>query len=334
MWVGLVVERSHLTRPWLGVALVAAATTITAAITVSVARGRTPGERVWLTTVEVCVAAALLLAEPAVYDSGRHQSLAWAWPAAGIIAVAIAAGMVWGVLTALALSVASWVGEALLRDDFAWTGTTASKTALLVLAAVSAATVSSGVAGGRAGDLDGPGRAEMARVLHDGVLQTLAVVQRRSTDDELRDLAREQERDLRAFLYEQHRPAESLAVALRTTIDAVARRHSVSVAAVLADDLPSVPSAVSDALAGAMGEALTNAAKHSRAERISVFVEPDDDGGLYCSVRDNGTGFDRATTTPGRGLDQSIEQRMAEIGGRVEVTTAPGRGTEVQLWTT
>ncbi|MGI9600859.1 MAG: sensor histidine kinase, partial [Acidimicrobiales bacterium] len=176
-------------------------------------------------------------------------------------------------------------------------------------------------------------REEMGRVMHDGVLQTLAVVQRRSTDEDLRALAREQERDLRAYLFEQPRPAESLAVRLRTTIDTVARRHGVEVSGVLADDMPELPVEAAEALAGAMGEALTNAAKYSQAERIAVFAEPSDDGGVYCSVRDDGAGFDRTTTDLGRGIEYSIERRMAEVGGRAEVASTPGRGTEVQLWT-
>jgi two-component system NarL family sensor kinase len=63
-----------------------------------------------------------------------------------------------------------------------------------------------------------------------------------------------------------------------------------------------------------------------------VFVEPADGGGLFCSVKDDGTGFDPAATSPGVGIDRSIVRRMAELGGRAEVRSRPGYGTEVCLW--
>ena len=333
-WVGLVAERSHLTRAWLGIVLLVAATAVTAVITLSVDRVRSRRVRLWLHGVEVSVATCLLLLEPLVYEAGRNQSLAWAWPSAGILAVAVAAGMSWGLAIAVALSLASWAGESMLWGSVAWSTATTSKTALFVLPAVAGALVARVLREAEQEISTARAREEMGRVLHDGVLQTLAVIQRRSTDEELRALAREQERDLRAFLNEQPRAAGSLAVQLRSTIDTVSRRHGVEVSCALAADLPDPAPAVAEAIAGAVGEALTNAAKHSGAARIAVFAEPADGGGVYCSVRDNGAGFGPADTDSGRGIKHSIEQRMADVGGRAEVASAPGRGTEVQLWAT
>ena len=100
----------------------------------------------------------------------------------------------------------------------------------------------------------------------------------------------------------------------------------------VADDLPPLPAAAVDAIAGAAGEALTNAGKHGRASKVLVYVEPNEGGGVFCSVKDDGGGFDPAATTEGVGLTRSIRGRMDEVGGRVEVMSAPGRGTEVLLW--
>ena len=108
----------------------------------------------------------------------------------------------------------------------------------------------------------------------------------------------------------------------------------------VAGDLPAVPVEVASALAGAVGEALTNAGKHGRADRVTVYVEPDQSpppGGsrptlLFCSVKDDGAGFDPGAVAEGIGLSRSVRGRIAEVGGRVELVARPGAGAEVRLW--
>ncbi len=87
-----------------------------------------------------------------------------------------------------------------------------------------------------------------------------------------------------------------------------------------------------DLLARAIGEAVANALEHAHAATIVVFAETDDDGQVFASVRDDGTGFDPAAVT-GHGLTESIGGRLESIGGRAEVHSTPGGGTEVRLWT-
>jgi signal transduction histidine kinase len=78
---------------------------------------------------------------------------------------------------------------------------------------------------------------------------------------------------------------------------------------------------------------LTNAAKHSGASRVFVYAEPsDDDGTVFCSVRDDGCGFEFEPALVGEGLRRSIHGRIDDAGGRVEVESKRGRGTEVRLW--
>jgi signal transduction histidine kinase len=100
---------------------------------------------------------------------------------------------------------------------------------------------------------------------------------------------------------------------------------------VVADDLPAVPSGVAHALVVAVGEALANAGKHGGASTVTVFAEPVD-GELFCSVKDDGSGFDPAVVAEGEGLRRSVRGRIAEVGGRVEVDARVGRGTEVRCW--
>ena len=175
-------------------------------------------------------------------------------------------------------------------------------------------------------------RADMAAHLHDSVLQTLALIQRHAdAPQQARSLARRQERELRAWLYESRwssadAPA-SLAAALDRVTDEVEADHGVAVDVVVVGDCP-VDEHV-DALVAAVREAVLNAAKHSDAAEVSVYAEVADVR-VEAFVRDRGRGFDpSAVNGDRRGITHSIVRRMVRHGGRAEVHSAPGEGTEV-----
>jgi signal transduction histidine kinase len=332
-WIGLLLQRDDLRRPLLAIAALVAATVVTIAATGVAARRSGPALEPRLVIAELTIGLTVLVLDGVVFDAGREQSLPWAWPAAAIIAAAVLWGTWVGLLSAASMAAASFVGESVLRDSVDWSVSSASKSALYGLAAVATGTVVARLREAEDEISTARAREEIARTLHDGVLQTLAVIQRRSADDELRALARVQERDLRSYLYERDRPPADLGAALRGACDLVAQRHAVDVHAVLADDLPDLPADSARALVGAVQEAATNAAKHSGAQRIVVFAEPsDEDGTVFCSVRDDGCGFDVASVTTGAGLRSSIRGRIDDVGGRVEVDSMLGRGTEVRVW--
>ena len=52
---------------------------------------------------------------------------------------------------------------------------------------------------------------------------------------------------------------------------------------------------------------------------------------MFCSVKDDGPGFDPATTAPGVGITRSIRGRVEAVGGSVEIVSSPGDGAEVRL---
>jgi len=174
-------------------------------------------------------------------------------------------------------------------------------------------------------------REAMAAHLHDSVLQTLALIQR-NADDPRRTvtLARQQERELRAWLYgAADARAATLASAVRTIEDEVEASYDVRVEVVVVGDAPMDDGLVS--FAAAMREACINAAKHSGVADMAVFVEIDD-ARVEAFIRDRGVGFDPSATFPDRrGLSQSIVARMARLGGTAIVESAPGEGTEVHL---
>jgi len=175
-------------------------------------------------------------------------------------------------------------------------------------------------------------REEVSRTLHDGVLQTLALVERRATDPALARLARDQERDLRSYLSGSRSPIGGLAAALRVCADRFEEAFDAKVDVLVPDDIPSVRPEQVEALSGAVGEALTNAGKHGGAGHVVVYVEEDGDGELFCSVKDDGAGFDPDAVTEGTGMARSIRARVEETGGRAEVASRPGEGAEVRLW--
>jgi signal transduction histidine kinase len=174
-------------------------------------------------------------------------------------------------------------------------------------------------------------KAEIAAHLHDGVLQTLALIQRRAADNrEVVALARRQERELREWLFGPgHRNAETLAGALAVELAAVEDDHAVPVELVCVGDAPLDEHG--RALLAAVREAASNAARHSGADRVDVYVEVEPDA-VSAFVRDRGRGFDRAAVpSHRRGLADSVVGRMRRVGGSAVVRSEPGEGTEVRL---
>ena len=76
-------------------------------------------------------------------------------------------------------------------------------------------------------------------------------------------------------------------------------------------------------------EALTNVVKHAGARRVTVRVEdPRGDGQVIVEVSDDGRGFDPDDPGAGFGL-LGMRERVALVGGELEVRAAPGKGTSV-----
>jgi signal transduction histidine kinase len=174
-------------------------------------------------------------------------------------------------------------------------------------------------------------RAEVAAHLHDSVLQTLALMQRTDDPRRMAMLARQQERELRGWLYGYEEPAagETLRQALEALASRVEEAHQVPVDVVTAGDLPL--NEALRALVGAAGEAITNAARHSGGDLVSVFAEVDGSN-VDVYVNDQGVGFDPDTVPADRrGIAESIVGRMERQGGSAIVHSETGEGTEVHL---
>ena len=178
-------------------------------------------------------------------------------------------------------------------------------------------------------------RADIAAQVHDSVLQTLALIQRRADDPQkVVQLARLQERELRSWLFEGRGPNETdadltFAGGVRQIQQDVETRYGVPVEAVIVADCELDDSL--NALVAAAREATVNAAKWSGAGVISLFAEVEP-GEVSIVVRDRGKGFDpEAVPADRKGLAESVHGRMTRRGGTVSVTSAPGEGTKVAL---
>ncbi|GJF32968.1 histidine kinase [Kitasatospora sp. NE20-6] len=185
-------------------------------------------------------------------------------------------------------------------------------------------------------------RERLSRDIHDGVLQVLALVQRREGDPgELGRLAGEQERALRTLMS----GVPALPVQGAAAGDPPAEQDLRQLVAVHADERITVsapgtpvllPALAATELAAAVGAAVDNVRRHAgESARAWILVE-DEPEAVTVSVRDDGPGF-----APGRlgeaeqagrlGVSQSIRGRLRDLGGTAELYAAPGEGVEVEL---
>jgi signal transduction histidine kinase len=175
-------------------------------------------------------------------------------------------------------------------------------------------------------------RAEFAAMVHDQVLHTLALIQRNTTSGSTAyRLARAQERTLRNWLYKPSgSPHEKFAAALEQAAGEVEDAYGITVEVVVVGDADTDERF--QALVAAAREAMVNAARHAQVDSVSLYAEVEPDQ-VNVFVRDRGVGFDLANVNGDRhGVRGSIIGRMERHGGRAEIISRPGEGTEVRLF--
>ncbi len=182
-------------------------------------------------------------------------------------------------------------------------------------------------------------RRRIARDLHDGVAQELAYISRN-----LDSIAAEADADAverlrlavdRAQL-ESRRAIHALApprnqaveLALAEAAVEIAERFRVELELDLVPGVRLSPTRA-EALVRIACEALTNAARHSGASRVTLCLERD--GSLIrLRVADRGCGFDTTVPAGGFGLI-SMRERARTVGGELRICSTPGRGSEVEV---
>ncbi|MET8626921.1 DUF5931 domain-containing protein [Kitasatospora sp. NPDC004669] len=197
-------------------------------------------------------------------------------------------------------------------------------------------------------------RERLSRDIHDGVLQVLALVQRRGAElgegagggadfAELGRLAGEQERALRALMTGGPIPAQRAVDLPEAASDepgdltALLRRYADERITLSAPGTPVLlPGPAAGELAAAVGAAVDNVHKHAGEQARAWILVEDEPEAVTVSIRDDGPGFaperlGEAERAGRLGVSQSIRGRLLDLGGTAELYSAPGEGVEVEL---
>ncbi|GAA2707556.1 hypothetical protein Apa02nite_073190 [Actinoplanes palleronii] len=183
-------------------------------------------------------------------------------------------------------------------------------------------------------------RERLARPIHDGVLQVLALVQREGaglggSGPRLAVLAAEQEAALRNLLNSGAAlTGPTSGTDLRAALLALAGPAVEVSAPAVPVLLPQHPVAE---VTAAVRAALDNVRKHAGTDARTWILLEDEDTGIRVSVRDDGAGFGphrlaEAARAGRLGVAQSMRGRIADLGGTMTMSSHPGDGTEVEFW--
>jgi PAS domain S-box-containing protein len=192
-------------------------------------------------------------------------------------------------------------------------------------------------------------RERLARELHDSVTQSLYSLtllaeagqrlvgagERERVGEylgRLGEISQQALKEMRLLVY-QLRPLvlkrEGLVGALQERLDAVEKRAGVD-ARLLVKGTVSLSAPVEDELYRIAQEALNNALKHAAPSTVRVIISAND-GRVSLVIEDNGRGFNpQSAGNGGLGL-VSIRERAQKLGGSLQVTSAPGKGTTVRV---
>lgn len=331
-------------HPALGLAAFAVMTAWTAftATAYAVDRGR-----VWpIAAADLALSIGLVLATAYVDTAARIASGTPTLPGIWVACAAIACGIIGGPWVGLAAGLAISAADVIVRGGFE--GHTASNAVTVILAGAGVGMVSTlldqAEAAMTAAAEQAAASAErerLARSIHDGVLQVLALTKRRGPDlgpigAELARLAGDQEVALRALIAAepaanaQPQPGE---LDLRSLL--MARADARTVVSAPADPVE-LPAAVAEEIAAAVGAALDNVAAHAGPTARAWILLEDDGEAVVVTVRDDGPGIPAGRLAEAEreqrlGVARSIRGRLADVGGEARITSKSGEGTEVEL---
>jgi len=267
------------------------------------------------------------------------------WVMAAVLAWAVGRGWLSGLVAAVAVSAADEVVKRSLGPQ------TIENIFLLVVGALllgyTAQLVREAVEAKAAADFAtavATERQRLARAVHDGTLQVLALVQRRGREAggelaELGRLAGEQEAALRSLVRQQDAVPSSLAsgdVDLSAAAERLGDGRQLKLSVVTPGRPLLVSAPVAQELLDAAGACLDNVSVHV-GEQAAAWVLVEDLGdAVEVTVRDEGPGIpsdrlEEAEAQGRLGVAESIRGRLVDLGGSATLVSAPGQGTEWEL---
>ncbi|MEO6503308.1 MAG: DUF5931 domain-containing protein [Jatrophihabitantaceae bacterium] len=298
--------------------------------------------RVSVVAVDLLASALLTLATRAIQTPeqrhGNMPTLTTIWAAGPVVEAGIVAGLLAGTAAALV----QFGAAVLVREG--WDGRSLDSAVLLVVAGAvagylgrlvfSAEAQTQAAAAAQAAAVE---RQRLARSVHDGALQLLALVHRDGLAAGgqwavLGAAAAQQEAALRRLVASEARSAtgeQDLASGLRAL-------ESDAVSVAMIGDPPTLTGSITEAILGAVGEALRNVVRHAGAGARAWVVYEQAEHAVRVTVRDDGIGMTQTRLAEAEqdnrlGVAGSIRGPVLAIGGRVAIASAPGSGTEIVL---
>jgi signal transduction histidine kinase len=340
-----IVSSAELARPMLGWLLFGVLSAWTLACAVAYLKGF--GRRLSWVVAELVVVIALILCTAVVASDqwvDANQSLPTTlWATNATISAAILRGPVVGMLAGLAVMGASAALKGYVSIDLARNATIVVELAVGLAIGLAAQTARRAHAELQRAAMLAASVAErerLARQVHDGVIQVLALVTKRGREiggatTELADLASEQERALRR-LVSAGDLAPDIHPALVDIRSGLSRRAGERVVV----SVPATPvlldSAVATELVAAAVNALDNVHAHAGPAATAYVLVEDLGDEVTVSIRDDGVGIapgrlEQAAAEGRAGVSKSIVGRLHALSGTAELSTDAGGGTEWEL---
>jgi signal transduction histidine kinase len=357
-------DQDEYQRPWAGVAYLVLLAVWTLVTLGRVSSAQRCTKRFLVADITVALGGILLTplvtTHQRILDGG--PTLPSIWTAGAVLAFAIKGGWRWAAVTSALVGVANVIERGGLSRDTVHNVLLVCIASIAIGYVVEVARTSERVLA-RALRIEAATRERerLARDIHDGVLQVLAMVQRRGAEiggeaEALGRMAGEQEVALRALVAAGPAPVPAAASVADDLVRTVVPLQSLDrepdapldVSALLASLASSgvtvaapgtavmLPTYAAGELVAAVRAALDNVARHAGDGAHAWILLEDEPDAVLVSVRDNGPGIPEGRLADaekeGRlGVAQSIRGRLRDLGGTVEVASVPGQGAEVEM---